>query len=221
MKKVFLLPALLLLSIFFGNAQEVTTMWPYVYADFVNGTVYYKDGAKLETPMNIHLYRSTLHYLEGDIIREADSDEVLVLDISGDKYYSFKGQMLKVLAGNENSFLAELTLADLNTILETEGAYGSSSNTQSTRNLSSIEVGGITVNRHMEVKMNKEDGELLAVIKKYYIVADGEIYLATRKGIESKLPENRKQEFKTFVKDNRITWNDTKSLAKFLHFFKF
>ena len=201
------------------SAQDVTTNWPYMYTDFIKGTVYYKDSAKTEALMNIHLLRSKLHYLDKEIIKEARNSDILVVEIGNDKYYAFNDLMLKVISGNQTSFLGELTKADMVNLNASGGAYGSSSNSQATRKLSSLDDPFRHNTNHIELKNNKEGGTLLPVSKKYYIVTGGEIYLATQKGIESKLSDDEKKRFKVFLKQNKIKWKTPESLVKLFEFF--
>ena len=219
MKKIIFLLMIIFSSTL--SAQEVTTNWPYIYSDFIKGTVYYTGGAKTEALMNIHLLRSKLHYLDKEIIKEAKNADILVVEIGNDKYFAFNDQMLKVISGTQTGFLGELTVADLSALNESGGAYGASSNSQATRKLTSIDSqsGRTYITNHIELKNNKSGGTLLSVSKKYYIVSNGEIYLATQKGINSKLPEERRSEFKTFVKNNKIRWKTPESLVVLLEFF--
>jgi hypothetical protein len=219
MTKKHLLPLLFLLAVLPLSAQDITTMWPYMYPEFITGVVRFKDGQQLEAPVNVHLQKSRLHYLEKGEIKEARSADILLLTAGADTYYVYEGELLKVLAGTQQVFLAELRLADFNAILETGGAYGSSSNVQATRKLSSIEVGGIHITEHVELKARKDAGVLLDVTSKYYIVTGADRYPATRKGIESNLPDDQKAAFKEFMKQHKIKWKDPESLKVVLEFF--
>jgi len=213
---------------FVGSAQDVTTMWPYKYSDFQNGTVYFKDQKTLSAQLNVHLLKSTLHYLNGDKIMEATSTDIAYVLIDNtiqnvivpDKYYVCNNQLMRVLSGDSTAFVAELLLADFDAIKESGGAYGSSSNVQSTRKLSSLDVGGITITNHMELKSKKDDGSLLPLTIKYYMVVADKVYPATPKDIESQLPDNKKEAFKQFVKNHKIKWKDPDSLATLLEFIK-
>ena len=211
---------LLLLLYFTGHAQDITTMWPYAYPEFVNGTIYFTDSSTLQAPVNVHLQKSRLHYLERGIIKEAKIAEIVLVDVCADKYYVRRNEFLRVLAGNARVFLAALTLADFNAIMESGGAYGSSSNVQATRKLSSIEIGGINITNHVELKSKKDAGSLLQVSVKYYFVTNDEFYPATRKGIAEKLSGERKDAFNRFIKQHKIKWNNPESLKTVLDFFE-
>jgi hypothetical protein len=210
---------LLLLLSLACRAQDITTMWPYVYPEFVNGTVYFADSTTLQALVNVHLQKSRLHYIERDAIKEAKTADIVLVDVGADKYYVRRNELLRVLAGNARVFLAALTLADFNAIMEPGGAYGSSSNVQATRKLSSIEIGGINITNHVELKSKKDAGTLLPVNVKYFFVTNDEIYPATRKGIAGKLSGERKDAFNRFIKQHKIKWSNPESLKTLLDFF--
>ncbi|MDR0865400.1 MAG: hypothetical protein LBO74_10790 [Candidatus Symbiothrix sp.] len=201
-------------------AQEVTTMWPYIYSDFQKGTVYFKDQQILEAPVNVHLLKSTLHYLDKDQIREAETLDIVLVQIGYNKYYMRNNRLMHVLAGDSIGFVAELVTADFNRLTESGGAYGSSSNVQATRKLSSLEIGGVNITNHVELKSKKDAGSLLPLTKKYFIVTEDQVYPANKKGFESQLPDNKRDAFKKFIKQNKIKWNHPDSLIALLDFLK-
>jgi hypothetical protein len=202
------------------GVRDITTMWPYAYPEFVNGTVHFADSTTLQAPVNVHLQKSRLHYLDKGVIKEAKTADIVLVEVGADTYYVRRNELLRVLAGNTQVFLAALTLADFNTIMEPGGAYGSSSNVQATRKLSSIEVGGIHVTNHVELKNRKDDGSLLPVNVKYFFVTKDDVYPATRKGIAGKLQGEREEAFKRFIKQHKIKWNNPESLKVLLAFFE-
>lgn len=217
MKKIILTVITIALS-FIINAQECSTIWPYIYKEFQDGTVYMKGGQKINCKVNIHVRNSTLQYLDGEKIRETKSDDVILVEVNNDKFMSVDGKIMKVLSSNEKGFIAVLTLGDFESIYNTGGAYGSSSNSSATMKLSSIEIGGETNTNHMELRNNLESGVTIPIEYEYFIVTGGEIYEASRKGIESKLSKERKAQLKTFLKNNKIKWKDSNSLLTLIDF---
>ena len=207
--------------------KNVTSMWPYKYPDFLDGIVYFKNQKPLSERVNIHLLKSTLHYLEGDQIKEATTSAIVyvlinnsVQDVSvPDRYYMYDDQLVRLVSGDSSAFVAELVLVDFS-VKERGGAYGASSSVQGTRDLSSLPNRGISSTSEMELKNKKDEGELLSVSKKYFMIVGGKVYPATRKEIESKLPADRKDAFKQFIKKNKISWKDPVSLATLLEFLK-
>jgi len=203
-----------------AQAQDVTTMWPYVYPDFKEGVVYFKDHTSLSVPLNVHLLKSTLHYLEGEKIKEAISGDIESIRIENDLYYVCDDQLMRVVDGDSTGFVAELVEADFSALHDSGGAYGSSSNVQATSKLSSMEIGGVSIVNHMELKEKKDAGTLLPLTRKYFVVVDEKVYPANRKAIMSELSKDRKDGFKQFVKQNKIKWKQPQSLMLLLDFLK-
>lgn len=202
------------------GAQDITTMWPYKYPDFRDGTVYFKNRQTLAAPVNVHLLKSSLHYLDKEEIKEVTISDIVLVRIDNDNYFMRDNQLMYVIAGDSVAFLGETLMADFAALQDSGGAYGSSSSVQATNKLSSIDIGGITVTDHMELRSKKDGGSLLPVTRKYYIVTAENIYPATRRGIESELSGSEKEAFKQFVKQHKINWKRQASLVTLLEFFK-
>jgi len=201
------------------HAQNITTMWPYKYSDFRDGTVYFANKRTLVAPLNVHLLKSSLHYLDNGQIREATTSDIVLVLIDEDQYFVLNNQLMRVLSGDSTGFVAELVLADFDALTESGGAYGSSLNVQATRKLSSLEIGGINITNHMELKSNKDGGSLLPVETKYFIVTPDAVYPATKRGISSQLSDDKKDAFNRFLKKNKVNWRRPETLHVLLDFF--
>ena len=223
MKLRIILGIILLLSATSVFAQydkyNPTTTWPYMYADFEEGELKMNAGNPKNGKYNVHLLKGTLHFIEGDLIREANSYEIFSVKIGNDYYANAGGRMMKVVAKNDNGFIAEETLANIAELNNTGGAYGSSSNSLSTQALSSMEgIGGTRSNmNHMELKNAKGEGEILPVTVKTYIVVPGYCIFAAKKDV-SDLYGIDKKELNTFLKENSIKWKDPQSLLMLVDF---
>lgn len=214
----FISVIIVLLCSISAYSQECTTTWPYIYPEFRDAAIYTTDGKKLPSKVNVHVRKSTLHYLEGDRIKEAKSEDILLVTIGDDQYMCVNGQLMKVLGSDKTGFVATLILADFTKLTEPGGAYGSSSNSSATRKLTSLETDNAAKMNHMELWNNKDNGVTLHLNYQYYIVTNGTIYEATRKGIGSKLSKADNEKFKTFLKGNKIEWKNPESLLKLLDF---
>lgn len=199
-------------------SQECLTSWPYIYPNFRDGIIYLVDGGKLPGKVNIHLRKSTLHYLEGNKIKESQSEEVLLVTVGEEQYMCVEGQMMRVTGSEKTGFVATLILADFNKLTETGGAYGASSSAAATRKLSSLEADSNVKMNHMELLSNKDSGVPLSLNQKYYIVTKGTVYEASRRGIESKLPKEQQAAFKLFLKNHKIQWKNPQDLLTLLDF---
>lgn len=213
----------LLIATFFSVAllaQEPTSTWPYLYNDFQDATVFFKDGNKKECKVNIHILNSKFHYLEGEDIKEAKSSDVILVSVGNDSFYSKQGLMMKAVAANDKGFVGEVTVVDMAALNSQGGAaYGASANSVAVNRLSSVEGAGPTAStNHMNLKNEKDLGVLLPLEKEYYIVTKGNVYPANRKNLEVLLPADKKSGFKAFLKQNKISWKSPASLLKIVDY---
>lgn len=215
MRHIFLIAFAIVLSLCEASAQDYkpTTTWPYAYPEFLNGDLKQIVGPEKKGKYNIHLAQGTLHFIEGEMIREAVPTEVFSVKIGNDIYSNANGTMMKVLAKSEKGYVALEEKADFAALNNTGGAYGSSSNSLSTQALSSLEgIGGTRTNmNHMELKNSKDEGSILPVTSKLYLVIPGYVVFAGKKDV-SELAGLDKKELNEFIKENKIKWKDPQSL---------
>ena len=193
--------------------HEPTTTWPYVYADFSSGELQPFKGSAVSGTYNVHILYGRLHFIDGQNIREANPLEVFSVKIGSDFYANVGGKMMKVLAKGENAFVAMSQEVDMVQLNATGGAYGSSSSTLATTALSSLEAigNGVSATNHMELKRSKNDGKILPIISKTYIVFNGLQVFAAKKDVMA-LDGIDKKELSAFLKENKIKWKDPQSL---------
>ncbi|MGN0195548.1 MAG: hypothetical protein ACI4AE_03730 [Candidatus Cryptobacteroides sp.] len=200
------------------NDYQPTSTWPYVYPDFMSGQMLTPKGKVREGFYNVHLQFGTLHFVDGEMVREVPREEVLSVTIGADSFVLVEGKLMKVVAAGENGFVAEDYTIDFATLNSTGGAYGSSSNSIATQALSSLEgVGGTRSNmNHMELKAGKDEGKVLPLIKKLYIVTKSTVVYASKKDVADLGIDPA--ELKAFYKANKIKWKEPDSLLKLADF---
>ena len=201
------------------QAQEPTTTWPYIFNDFQSSTIYLTTGGKMEYTANIHLGNSTLHYIDGNDVKESKSKDILLVSIADRKFMSVNGKLMEIVAEQDGGFVAKLRVIDFTRLNETGGAYGASSNTLSTKALTSIEGIGSVTNHALQVA-NKENGKELPLKSEYYIVAAGSVYPADKSLFLDLVPADKKQSVKEFVKKNKIRWSKPEDLIKLIDILK-
>lgn len=211
--RLFLAIVMLMSATSLFAQYEPTTTWPYLYPDFTDGELQVLQGSPKAGKYNVHLFESTLHFIDGDLIREAAASEIFSVRIGNDYYVNVGGSMMKVLAKSEKGFVAQEAVVDVAQLNNTGGAYGSSSNSISTQALSSLEgIGGTRTNmNHMELKRSRNDGEVLPLNVKLYIVVPGYQIYAAKKDV-SELQGLDKKELNAFLKDKQVKWKDPQSL---------
>jgi hypothetical protein len=222
MKRFFLLSVTMLIYLAV-HSQNATTTWPYVFDNFMPSIIYMEDGKKIECTANVHLVKGKLHYIEDNKILEIKNSDVLLLTINNREFMNVAGQMMEVVSQEKRGFIAASRVPDYSKLNETGGAYGTSSSTSATMALSSIEEQissknftsiGVT-----QLFKDKESGKALPIKTSYYVVSNRNIYPAEKRELEKLLPKDKKAAYKTFIKKNKIKWNDPNSLLKLVEFF--
>ena len=219
MKRIFTLLAGLALA-FAASAQGTpTTTWPYIYDDFTEGEIYSIDGSSKKAMLNVHLLHATLHFIDGENIKELTPGSVFSARIGKDYYINANGRIMKILAQDDNGYVAESAEVDIATLNSTGGAYGSSSSTLGTMNLSSLEGIGATNSNtslnHMELKNSKESGKVLPLIRKKYLFVNGKCIFAAKRDVSEEVDAAA---FKAFLKENKVKWSNPQSLLGVVDF---
>lgn len=220
MKRFFILMLFTLWGVVSISAQQVSTLWPYIYPEFKEGTLYMAGQDKLTSEFNIHLKEGTLHFISHGRIKEVLNKDIVLVAIDNDTFMVVDGRVMRVVGSEKRGFVATLILADFDKLFDTGGAYGASSSTSATRKLTSVEIGGITQTNHMLLRENRENGTSLPIKQKHFLVTKGEVYPATRRGILSSFDDKaRKKEFKQFLKEKDVNWSNPQSMLQLIDFF--
>ena len=130
-------------------------------------------------------------------------------------------KMMEVVAQNGENNAFRLDYVDFDAAMQSSGgAYGSSSNSSATRNLSSLDLGGMNNPKHGLLLQEKNDGKSLVVRSRYYLRIGKFDIEANKKAVEQIVPAEKEEEWKQFLKKNKIKWKKPESLLQVLEFFK-
>lgn len=196
---------------------EPTSTWPYLYPDFTAGTLYVNvSGEQKDGLYNIHILEGRLHFIEGDLIKEASPADVYSVRIGDDIYLNAGGTMMRVLAESNAGVVLQETVVDKTRLNSSSAAYGASANSMAAWNLSSIEQAGSMVNtNHMELKNSKNEGYILPLAVKIYLMTGGKTIYASRKDASR---ETGEEKMKVFLKEHKVRWKDPQSLLQVVDF---
>ena len=203
----------------FAQQYHPNTHWPYLLQNFEQGTIYFSNNQKSEAKLNVHLWGNVLHYIhqEGKIFESPDKDVVRV-EI-GDRAFLFGDHKLMQIVGDkQNKVLLKLTTGDFDSMFSGTGAYGASLSTSATRDLSSLDLGGLDKPDLGKMLQNKEDGREIPLKVNYFFLIDGTLVDASKKGMDSYLEESKKAAWSSFLKANKIKWKSEEGLLKVLDF---
>lgn len=195
------------------------TKWPYVYENFDDGTIYFDSNQKTQARLNIHLWGNKLHYISSDQkILEADDNNIIRVEIGNDAYIYNDRQLVKILAVEQNNLVVEQTKADFDALFSGTGAYGASLNSSASRDLSSLDLGGLDSPEYGRLIQEREDGRTISLKQQYSFIVNDKLIDANKKEVEKLLNNEGKNTLDNFIKQNKIKWKDIDSLKEVLQF---
>ena len=224
MKRLFVFFVFMQATLLTVMAQkfEPNTKWPYLYENFIPGTIFFEGNQKSTADMNIHLWGNVLHYVKDDgKIYQSDEKKVIRVEIGSDAYIYVDHQLKRIVANEGTNLLVKLTKGDFDAMRSSGGgAYGSSLNSSSARDLSSLgfDLGGLD---HPELGLmlqEKKDGRTIPLVEQYSFIIDNQQIEATKKGVEKFVGDTGAEALKQFLKENKIKWKSEESLQQLLTF---
>ena len=199
---------------------EPNTRWPYLYQDFTKGVVFFEENQK-SSPMdlNIHLLGNVLHYIgqDGKIYQNSDA-KVVRVEIGDDAYIYSNHRLMKIVATEGANVFVRMDAADFSSLQQGSGAYGASLNSSATRDLSSLDLGGLNTPELGKMLQEKNDGRTIPVTQQYFFIIGGQQVEATKKGVEKFVGDAKADALKQFLKQNKTKWKDETSLTQLLKF---
>ncbi len=220
MKKMLLIPCLLAVALQVMAKFDPNTKWPYIYENFTDGVVYSTDMTKSEGKLNVHLSGNVLHYIgkDGKVYQGTDK-KVARVEIGKDAYIYVDHSLMQVVGSEGKNVLLKFVKAEFSRIQNgSGGAYGADLNSSSSRQLSSLELGGMNTPELGMMLQEKNDGAEIPLATEYYFVIGGKRILADKKEVADFLGTSRAAEWKTFQKENKIKWKKEDSLVAVLKF---
>lgn len=220
MKKMLLIPCLLAIALQVMAKFDPNTKWPYIYENFTDGVVYSTDMTKSEGKLNVHLSGNVLHYIgkDGKVYQGTDK-KVARVEIGKDAYIYVDHSLMQVVGSEGKNVLLKYVKAEFGRIQSgSGGAYGADLNSSSSRQLSSLELGGMNTPELGMMLQEKNDGAEIPLTTEYYFVIGGKRILADKKEVADLLGSSRAAEWKTFQKENKIKWKKEDSLVAVLEF---
>lgn len=201
-----------------SQTYEPTTKWPYLYENFSNGAIYFADNTKVNASVNVHLAQSSLHYLKGELIFQVEPRDLIRVEIGNDAFIYVENRLSRIIKHFSNNLLISVTLVDFDAMAKPSGAYGMSTSSSATRDLSSLEISGLANNNHRQMMIEKEEGKTLPLKVDYYYVIDNKTLNASKKSLEKDLSSEQNAKMKLFIKQNKMKWRNEQHLVNLLNF---
>lgn len=220
LRRLFVLLATMTVSICMMAQYSPNTKWPYLYENFTDGIIFFEGNQKKGAKLNVHLAGNVLHYIADDgRVCENTSKNIVRVEIGTDAYLFSDGKLMQILETDNTNLVALLVKGDFNSLLSGEGAYGSSLNTAATRNLSSLDLGGLDLPELGKMLQERNDGKSIPTIKELYLIIGGKTIRATKSSVSDFIGKDNQNQLKLFLKSNKINWKSSESLKNLLPFF--
>lgn len=183
----------------------------FQYPDFVQGVVVFKDGTSAPGRLNYNLLVAEIQFIDpkGDTLSLANEQTIAIAILAKDTFYYSEGYV-RQLAGGSNIKVGERVA--FKEYIQKPGAYGLSSATTATNNLS------VLLNkRSMDLSVSQE---LVLVKTSNILIGDkyNAFVLADRKTVLRMFPGKRSK-IEDFIDRNNTSFNkrdDVVQLVKFL-----
>lgn len=195
------------------------TKWPYLYENFQKGVIYLEGNKKSEAELNVHLLGNVLHYTKPNgRIYHSDDKNVIRVEIGSDAYIFLNRQLMQIIANEGTNLLLKLKKADFDAMESGSGAYGASLNSSAVRDLSSLDLGGLNNPELGKMLQEKKEGREIPIVEHYYFIINETCIDANKRDVEKFVGAERIGELKKFLKENKIKWKNSESLAQLLKF---
>ncbi len=219
MKRWLSLGVLCLLSSARLFAGEPTTVWPYLFDDFLPCKIYFHSGETGSSQVNVHLLRNDLHYLHTDgKIYQADYQHEIARVVLADstRLVRCENYFIEVLGETPQALVGRRTTGDFDRLNQGSGGYGTSSSTSATDRMASLPF--MNTPQYHQIKTDRENGQTLPVSVRYCFVVNGELVYANKKEVSRLLPDAERKNFAAFLKTNKIKWKNHDDLRKVLEY---
>lgn len=200
----------------YAREYEPTEGWPYIFEDFVEGIVYYDNGKAESAQLNVHLLSNVLHFTDGEnimVVKDAARiDSVVCGNI---KFLRRANNYVWQLHATPRIVIGQTNECEVNYINDGGGAYGISTTSASTQNVSSFsDHGNMAALRYREMKEDHMNTRALHITQQIiFIIDDRQICNANKRGVNDILDKEQKKLFKEFLKENKIKWKELDSLT--------
>ena len=220
MKKLMLIMGLVFSTLMASAKYEPNTKWPYIYENFTSGTIYSTNNMKSEGKLNIHLSGNVLHYIGGDgKVYMSDDRKISRVEIGKDAYIYIDHYLMQVVGSVGEQVLLKYTKAEFSRMQSsTSGAYGTDLNTSSSRQLSSLDLGGLNTPELGKMLQERNDGAEIPLSIEYFFFMDGKKVEAKKSDVIDYLGADKADDFNKFVKENKIKWKNEDSLIAVLKY---
>jgi len=211
MKTIILLLTLCLLA-FSGQCQShKVELSHYIFPEFVKGTVLMKSGVKNTTMLNYNsLTEEMIFDTNGKKLSISKLEEIDTVYIEDRKFFPLKDKFVELIYHNK----FELYAVHKCSVIDPgkPAAYGGTSQTSSTTSYSSLSAGG------QVYQLKLPDGYTTKPYTEYWLKRDGKLTMFVSLRQLSKLFSEKSDQFKKYVKENKVDYEDQDGIGELIKY---
>lgn len=186
------------------KTENMTTVWPFLYEKFADGTIYYNGGASIDAKLNIDMVRYKLNFFDtDDMVKEFSySDNIDSVLIDNSIYLPVEDVFYELLASANDTYLLKKVKADISH-LGTEGGYGSATSSAAVTRMTDLYVSNYQSLPISHMEFDIHAGESIPTAESYWIysVTNKNLFRITKKSLKTEFPS---KDSKAFIKTNKI-----------------
>lgn len=183
---------------------------PYLFDNFQEGTVYYKDGSKFQVSLNYNILLKCFMFLDenDDIVQFARPEMVAKVDIGLRSFIIDRGITQELVQPDPPVYVSYTGLVKSGK----KTAYGGSSETSGIDSYAGFAQDGDLA------KMNLPEGNVSSIKKQYYIMQEGKKrQFSTQKSFLKIYPE-QKQDLLNYIKENKVDFNSINQVVQLYNY---
>jgi hypothetical protein len=186
------------------KSPNVTDKWPYLYNDFVVGTLYFNQVKSIQASFNIDLVNQKIVYFEDDelirVVNEALRVDSLIL---GESHFEYDdGYVYEVLQGDGSRALLKRIRVDLEAAKRgSGGGYGTGTSTDATTNITSVDASVHVGLPYNVVVLERDKGVSFKLITGYYLSNGKELLRVSKRSFRDVFND---RDVNSIIKENKL-----------------
>ena len=190
-----------------GSMAQKKTLSVTRYKEFRPSVITFTDGHQSKQSLtNIFLKNSSLLFLRGEYTMEANMDNILSVDFTGDRLF--------VAINKQLAYPVDTVKANILYCIELFDQDTYEQNLRNNVNISNISLGDQISTSTID--MNNEDDHKLPVFRHYWMLLNGEFVKVHERDLSRKLSKEKRTMMKRIIALPDFSWQDEESLKKLL-----
>lgn len=199
------------------SGEGIPIEYKYLYKQFNQGTVYYRNGQTPTARLNYNLLLREMQFIHftGDTLTLDQEAMIRRVNLNGEEFiYDFKKGFLKIVENYGNVKLGldqSIQIAGM----DKEGGYGQKSGVYSIKTINTFSSGNSSI-----AKLDIKGDVVYSQQKIYYLVDQNSLVFPVSKKRIMKLYSRHKSEITDYLHDNPVKFSDLEEVRRLLNYCK-